>query len=191
MAKEKKLDLSKYPKKNNLPEEPQEHKRVGRPTKYKPEFAQMLIDFFSIDPTYEEEVTYTNKKGETWSKTEKKPNFLPTFERFAHSIGVNDDTVVTWAKAKRSKGSAKYPEFSAAYTRAKQLQKDILVQNALAGRYNPAYAIFLSKNITDMRDKVEVPVDDKGNPVPFVSGFNFVRPTDNKDDGKTDNNSDN
>lgn len=187
----KKLDLEKYSKKTKESKEPKEKRSVGRPTKYEPKYAKMLVEFFQVEPTYEVEVQYTNKKGETWTKTEQKANFLPTFERFAFNIGVDDKTLERWSKAKRSSakrssGSPKYPEFCLAYAYAKQLQKDILVQNGLTGGYNSQFAMFVAKNATDMREKVEVPVDDKGNPVPFVSGFNFVRP---KDDGKNDNNS--
>src|SRR3990167_1402433 len=136
----------------------------------------MLLDFFNIEPTHDEEVVYTNKKGDTWSKIEKKANLLPTIERFAHSIDVNDDTIVTWVKAKRSDGSLKYPKFTAAYTRAKQLQRDILVQNGLSNGYNSNFAMFIARSIGGIQDKVAIPVDDKGNPVPFVAGFNLVPP---------------
>lgn len=160
--------------------------KMGRPTKYRKEFCDMMIEFFSIDPTYEQEVTYTNKKGETWSKMEEKANALPTFERFAHSIGVEDKTLENWSKAKKEDGSLKYPDFFRSYMHAKQLQRDILVQNALLGRYNPAYAIFLSKNVTDMREKVEVPVDGEGNAVPFVAGFTILNPKGSDDEPTSD-----
>jgi len=151
----------------------------------------MLIDFFSIEPTYEVTVEYTNKKGETYTRTEQRANFLPTFERFAHSIDVNDDTIVAWANAKRSGGGKRYPEFSAAYTRAKQLQRNIIMQNALTNGYNSNFAIFLAKNIAGMSDKVQVPVDERGNPVPFVAGFHLITPSGaTENDGKTDNNTD-
>lgn len=175
------LDLTKYPKKGENPK-----RKLGRPTKYKPEFAQLLLEHFSIPATTEKEVVYTNKKGETWSKMETVATDLPTFEEFAESIGVDDRTLENWFKAKRSNGSPRFPNFFRAYMRAKQMQRNILIKNALAGRYNPAYSIFLSKNVTDMREKVEVPTDDKGNPIPVVSGFQFIVPTDK--DGKNNDN---
>lgn len=181
-----KLDPTKYPKKNDVVKT--KPKKLGRPTKYKNEFCQMLIDWFDIEPTIEKEVIYTNKKGETWSKFETVAVDIPTFEGFSHSIDVEDRTLENWYKAKRSNGSPRYPDFFRAYNRAKQLQRKILVTNALAGRYNSSFAMFYAKNVTDMREKVEVPVDDKGNAVPLVSGFQFIVPKGNNDGGKTDNN---
>jgi hypothetical protein len=51
--------------------------------------------------------------------------------------------------------------------------------------------MFVAKNVTDMRDKVELPTDEKGNPVPFVAGFQLLVPKGEKDAGETDNNTDN
>jgi hypothetical protein len=129
----------------------------GRPSKYKPEYCQELIDFFSREPNRKEvmEVSTSNgvnSKGGTNDFRKEKyvlvPNDPPFFEDFATSIGVSDDTIVNWAK--------KYPEFLAAYNKAKFLQKRFLIINGLAGCYPPASYIFTAKNITDMRDKQEV-----------------------------------
>ena len=162
-------------------------RKLGRPTKYKPEFPQMLINWFTVPITEEKEVVYTNKKGESWTKTEKIATDIPTFESFAESIEVDDKTLERWFKAKRSDGSPRYPNFCRAYTRAKQLQRDILIKNGLAGRYNSNFAIFLAKNVAGMSDKMQLPVDEKGNPIPFVTGFQFITP--NKD-GSPNNNTD-
>lgn len=121
---------------------------AGRPTKYKPEYCQELIDFFSIPRTREIEVTHKNTKGESWTKTEEKPNPLPQFIDFSMKIGVCDDTLTEWKKT--------HEEFSAAYNKAKALQKSFLIENGLAGHYNAPFAIFTAKNITDMRDKQEM-----------------------------------
>jgi hypothetical protein len=43
-----------------------------------------------------------------------------------------------------------------AYNKAKEYQKFFLIENALAGLYNPTAFIFTAKNITDMRDQQEV-----------------------------------
>lgn len=149
---------------------------LGRPTKYKKVFASMLVEYFSIPATYEKEVVFTNKKGETYSKFETVANDIPTFEGFAESIKVDDKTLERWSKAKTPAGRPKFPEFCRAYSRAKQLQKEILIKNTLAGRYNSQFAMFYAKNVTDLRDKIELPRDDEGNLVPFVTGFNFVAP---------------
>ncbi len=112
---------------------------MARPTKYKLEYCEEIIGYFSAKPFDEVDTPYGPKKV---------ANPMPTFHGFAQFIGVNEDTVVEWSK--------KFPEFSAAYKKAKALQKWFLIENGLNGVYNPAFAIFTAKNITDMRDKQEV-----------------------------------
>ncbi len=123
-------------------------KKVGRPSKYNDKYCEDIIEFFSIPTTYEEEITNVNKKtGEEFTTYVEKANQLPTFEGFAKKISVDTDTLMNWTK--------EHASFAQAYARCKQLQKDFLVQNALLGHYNTAFSIFLAKNITDLRDKVE------------------------------------
>lgn len=129
--------------------------RFGRPTKYKAEFAAAIIKFFDRPYTREKAIEKVTPQGMPYEVMEEVPNDFPTFEKFAVQIGVNGDTLVEWANAKNKDGNEKYPDFSAAYKKAKQLQKDFLMQNSLMGRYSTAFAIFTAKNVTDMRDKQE------------------------------------
>ncbi len=123
----------------------EKRKKRGRPTKYKPQYCRKIIDFFSVEPYRELRIQRQGKPAEY----KLIPNALPFFAAFARSIKVDEDTVVEWAKV--------YPAFSASYKKAKALQKEFLIENGLLGLYNPAFAIFTAKNITDMRneDKVE------------------------------------
>lgn len=116
----------------------------GRPTKYRNELCASLIRFFDIEPVIYKDVTITSKDGATVEKTIPEAAPLPFFEDWCWSVGISKDTMCEWVK--------KYPEFSDAYTRAKALQKKILVVNGLEGRYDAKFAIFTAKNITDMRD---------------------------------------
>lgn len=122
---------------------------MGRPTKYKSQYCNALVGFFN-GPRTEERisaiVTGKNDYEKTIYETVALP--LPTFAKFARSIGVNGDTLVEWSK--------KHDDFSAAYNAAKELQKEFLIDNGLAGHYPPASFIFTAKNITEMRDKQEV-----------------------------------
>lgn len=113
--------------------------KIGRPTKYREEYCERVIEFFSGERY---KVT-----GENDGKLSKTANDLPTFERFASSIDVHVDTLHEWKKV--------HPSFSESYKKAQQLQKDFLITNALLGLYNNTFSIFLAKNITDLRDKVE------------------------------------
>lgn len=127
----------------------------GRPTKYKKEYCEQIIEFFSRPPYEEIEVRHHNKDGKVY-KTEikRKPNDLPFLFEFAREIGVSDRTLERWAK--------RNSEFCRAYKEAKELQKAFLITNGLLGLYNPTFAIFTAKNITDMRDKKNIEIEEEG-----------------------------
>jgi len=129
---------------------------AGRPSKYKPEYCKKIVAYFSIEP-YEERLVpvYDKKTGAILEIPQLMANDLPLLGKFAVSIDVSKDTVNEWAKV--------YPEFSVALKKAKELQRAILITNGLKGLYQTAYAIFLSKNITELRDNKEADLtDDKG-----------------------------
>ena len=160
---------------------------TGRPTKYRAEYCDHLVQFFS-GPRHEMiEKAHISGKND-YEKTEfmRVACELPTFAKFARSIGVNGDTIVEWASARHSKehptpslrGKLKHPDFSAAYNEAKELQREFLVDNGLAGLYPPASFIFTAKNIADMRDKQEIDHTSGGEP---IKGFNYIVPKNDPD----------
>lgn len=121
---------------------------AGRPSKYKKEYCKKMFEFFDISHTFDKEIVSYDKDGNEKVSYIEKPNILPTFEKFAVSIGVCVDTLNEWTKV--------HEEFSEAYKKCKNLQKDMLNDLAMRGFYNPTYTIFVAKNITDMRDKQEI-----------------------------------
>ena len=133
-------------------------------TLYKPEYAKQLIDFFSIEPKRKELVAKSIAKdkktgAETFTKDEWKyvPNELPTLTRFAKKIGVSYSALHNWIN-KGLEDDPKYIDFKYAYLHAKELYKQFLISNGLEGLYNGAFAIFVAKNTTDMKDKVDTEV---------------------------------
>ena len=121
----------------------------GRPSKYDPKYCDEIIKFFDVP--HSERVIASRATGKNdYEKIEYKVVgcSLPFFSGFAHKIGVATMTIQEWSKV--------HPEFSCAYARAKELQHIMLHENTLKGLYNPHYAIFAAKNITDWRDKVEI-----------------------------------
>ena len=124
----------------------------GRPSKYRQEYCQQLIDFFSVPATTTIVKKIITKNGTEIEEEVERAVNLPTIERFCSNIGVDGDTIITWNKD--------YPEFHAAYARAKALQKDLLITNGCKGLYNSQFAIFVAKNVTDMRDKIDIDVVD-------------------------------
>lgn len=128
--------------------------KVGRPTKYKPEFCKQIEAFFDKEiykMVENEKTTEYFESGKIKKESYKKmmiPNDLPFFNDFAKLVGVNDDTFQEWRKT--------YPEFSASYKNCKEKQKQFLITNGLNGNSPPAAFIFVAKNVTDMRDEQTV-----------------------------------
>lgn len=136
------LNAKKKPKRSKRPGE-------GRPTDYDPKYCQEIINYFSVKHSKMVLVATVTGKNE-YHKDEYKEcaNELPFFSGFARHIGVATKTLDNWCQA--------YPEFLQAFTRAKELQHEMLHTNSLRGLYNSQYATFAAKNITSWRDKVEI-----------------------------------
>jgi len=129
----------------------------GRPSLYREEFADQLVEFFNISPT--REVTVRDKNGD--EKVQELPNKFPTLARFATIVGVTRETLHDWATSTNENGELKHPEFSYAYKRAKDFQEAILVEGTMNGAYIPSFAIFTAKNVLGWRDKTEQEVTGK------------------------------
>ncbi len=119
----------------------------GRPTSYRPEYCDQIIELFSRPPTKTRVKTIRTAKGAEITEEVEVPEKLPTLIEFAHSIGVNKDTLYEWAKH--------HVAFSVALTRAREKAETFLVQNGLLGLYPPKSFIFVAQNYTGLRDKVE------------------------------------
>ncbi len=122
-----------------------EQQEPGQPTKYKPEYCQQLIDYFSIEPLEiirEQEIVGT-EGGKYVSR--RLPQRFPWFEGFARKIGVHRNTLKNWCN--------EHPEFAEAYDTAKDLQREFIVDVALSGAAPPSFAIFTMKNVCGWRDE--------------------------------------
>lgn len=125
------------------------------PSKYKPEYCKKIVEFFKRPP-YRKQVTpvYDRDGNVTKELNTVVCNDLPFLSEFAHTIGVCLRTLERWEK--------NHAEFGEAWQMAKDLQKNFLITNGLRGLYNPTFAIFTAKNITDMRDQTEAKVQFEG-----------------------------
>lgn len=112
----------------------------GRPSKYKPEFCQALIDFYDVEP-------YEEKDGK------RLANKLPTLRNFSKEIKIDISTVYDWVDPNSPRFKK---ELSDAFRRAKNLLKWFLIENGLNGCHNALYAKFVAINMTDMSDKQEL-----------------------------------
>ena len=135
-------------------------KKLGRPTKYKPEYCQQIEVFFDREiykMIENEKTTEYFESGKIKKESYKKmmiPNDLPFFEDFAKSINVNDDTLNQWCKV--------HQEFSDSYKRCKEKQKQFLITNGLNGNSPSPAFIFVAKNLTNMRDEQKVISEHQG-----------------------------
>lgn len=91
--------------------------------KYKEEYCQEMLNYFHTYAGY------------------------PTFELFADSIGVIDETLRNWCES--------YPNFATAYARCKNIQKGKLVDGALVEKYNSNFAKFVAVNCHGMKERSE------------------------------------
>lgn len=146
---------------------------AGKPTAYKPEYVEQMLEFFSKDAFTKRVIKSESTFGKNGSKTEYMvlPEDLPTFQGFAKKIGVTYFTLRTWAEDKLEDGETRvHPEFSDAYTRAQDMQHEMLVVLGLNGLYNPVFAKFIAQNYTEMRDKqaIDHTTQGKALPAPMV-----------------------
>ena len=101
----------------------------GRPTKYKPEYCQAIINYFDRP--------ILNIQGNA--------NDPPFFLNFCLGIEINQDTMHEWI--------SKHPDFSEAYKVAKEKQKEFIIINALQNRYNASFAWRMMMNVHNWREK--------------------------------------
>ena len=154
-------------------------KKNGRPTLYKSRYCSMLINFFGIEPFTEVKVPRydegdrvyksglkAGRKVLTHYEILRNPNRLPTLQRFAKKIGVSTSSVYRWID---EKDGAFQKKFRDAFTHARVLRQNFLMENGLVGTHNPGYAKFVATNLTDMKDsKQQELVGEDGGPLPPI-----------------------
>jgi hypothetical protein len=120
----------------------------GRPTKYKPEYCEKIIEYFNVQP---QQVVYKRTYHSDGKLKSEEPIVLPqqfpTFQGFAHEIDVDMNTLTGWRE--------NIKEFSVAYSRAKALQEKIWLVNSVGNLYNSQFAQFFGKNCLGYKDKTE------------------------------------
>ncbi len=124
---------------------------TGRPSKYRPEYDQLIIDYFNVQPTRDLEV---QGFGGT-TKIQVLPNPPPMLVNFAQDLGLSVDTIGRWATEQGDDGRPRYPGFAESYARARQLLEAILVKGAAIGVYDSKVTQFLLKNWYGWRDQPE------------------------------------
>jgi len=134
--------------------------KFGRPTKYKKRYCKDIVAYFDV-PYFVKKKVVKIIKGIPVEWEEEVPNKIPLFEGFCREIGISQRTLTNWI--------AEHDDFFLAYERAKGLQKEMLVYLSVNNYLNPTYAVFLTKNITDLKDKVETDITSAGEKVESVN----------------------
>lgn len=124
-----------------------EKNKGGRPTKYKEEYCDQLIEFFDRPVTIKKKEQKLSNTGAVVEVENEVLNDPPTFYGFAAKLGVHMDSLTEWRN--------KYPKFSAAYKKAKALQANFIAVGAMTGKANTAFSIFMMKNNFKWTDRVE------------------------------------
>ena len=122
--------------------------KAGRPSLYRPEYREQIVEFFDIEPYTEKQVTYITKNGIKRTDTIKVANTLRFIVDFEMKCGIPHQMLVDWIEV--------HPYFLAAYMRARareSLQPRYIATNSLYGTYNATFAAFVLKNLTGWQDK--------------------------------------
>lgn len=124
---------------------------AGQPTTYKPEYCQMIEDFFQNlvdqidrDAPEEEDDSRRNKLH----RKNKGLVILPTYEGFARIVNSSSDIMHDWGE--------RNPEFKRSLVKCKDMQKYVLLQMALNGKYNQSIVKLMLSNNHGMSDKLDV-----------------------------------
>jgi len=133
----------------------------GRPTDYRPEYCTQIVEFFQNAKTTREITKKFITKSGYSEYLETVAAELPTIEEFAETLGTDTNRLEEWAK--------KNEAFKVAYARAKALQKNIILKNAITQRYSEGFSKFLLINNHGMKDKSETAVTGaEGGPIVFT-----------------------
>lgn len=111
--------------------------------KYDPKYCAELIEFFTVKERYDvvvKKVTYFKDGGgkstETMDIVAKPP---PHVGAFARQVGVSKETLYKWAE--------KHREFAQAMTAAKQLRRELIIDQALIGHYDARFSEIAAANL--------------------------------------------
>jgi len=128
---------------------------VGRPTTYTPEVLEATEAYFeNFEAWYESPVIKTLKDGSTEERMERIANPPPSILDLHRYLKAKNLIV---ARASLYDWSEKDPLFAAAIKKGiSQVYPEVLQENAIMGKYAPAFSIFAAKNRMGWHDKQEI-----------------------------------
>ncbi len=126
----------------NPKKKPRKKKPEGRPTKYSKRYCKEIIKYF------QEKTKVPYKVVGVGTTARIVANPLPFLYDFSEHIGVTYMTVTRWVK--------KYSEFCDSLETAREIRKNFMVNNGMAGLYPTGVFTFVAKNLTDMKDQQDI-----------------------------------
>lgn len=152
---------------------------VGRPTKYRPEYCQRIVEYFK-KPKYVSVVKEVASQGKQVCVVNNEAADMPLFEDFAvYELDVCTETLMDWCE--------KYPEFLRAYTKCKSIQKSFITTHGVGGKYNASFTKFFAINNLGMKSETHVVNDNTHTVKDYSLGFNLDK---TPDEIKKENNKD-
>lgn len=142
------------------------HHNGGYPSKYRPEFPEMLLNFFDVDPS---QVVETTEESTGKVTREVIINALPTKAGFAAKLRVSSATLQYWADAKDEHGHPRYPEFTEAWDIVDDMIENILVSNTLMNHYNASFAQLYAKNKLRYKDRQDLTLEGGDKPIKTIN----------------------
>lgn len=125
---------------------PKSSRPVGRPTQYDPSFVDKVDKYLAENQDEWSEFHKTRgDKSDSYEQVVKVK--LPTREGFAQFIGKSTDAFLDWER--------EHPEFGGALRKIEMEQKQRLINEGLAGNYNPVIAKLLLSANHGMVDRTE------------------------------------
>lgn len=121
----------------------------GRPSKYQPLYAELIVSYFRRAQREVEEVERSQSRDGI--KYTLKPVLPPTLGGFASRIRVSRETLWRWG--------AEHEEFGDALDQAKAIAEDLYVKMSALGCYPAGFASFLLKNAIGWKDKSELALE--------------------------------
>lgn len=122
----------------------------GRPTLYDASYCLKADDY--VKQCIDEWDEYHKTRGEKSDTYERNLKVkLPTHEGFATLLGVNVRLLYAWGD--------KYPDFQQSLDFITKAQKERLLQEGLAGNYNPIIAKLVLSSNHGMREKTDMTSD--------------------------------
>jgi hypothetical protein len=114
--------------------------KMGRPSEYTPEVCKELLQYV------QKHIDFV--KSKPIDELKKYVVDFPSVEQFNIAHGWDVDVQTQWKEL--------YPDYLRAYKKAMDMIKQYFVLAGTSGIYHPIFCMFTAKNMTDMRDNVDV-----------------------------------